>query len=288
MDRSRSPLVALMALLLLPAAVSTQQGDPPPVIEGRLIDDESGEPIVGGNVELLTADSATLATVQTAADGMFRLVSPGPGTYRMRAERVGYRPAGSGPFFLMEGDSIGVEFRLAVEAVPLEPITVTASSLPWGDRFGLVRMEGFFLRYTRHSDSGFAEFMTRDSIARWEDRVQSTGDMLRWTTRLIRQVDPVSGEVRLRGGCAPEYYLNGSHVPYAMVQPINPTMLEAVEVYVRPLIPAQLGAGSPCGVVSYWSRQSPPEALPENPIGRTVALIALGGGLLALLLIGLQ
>lgn len=285
--RSRSPVVALVALLLLPAAVSTQQGDPPPVIEGRLIDDESGEPILGGNVELLTADSTTIATVQTAADGMFRLVSPGPGTYRMRAERVGYRPAGSGPFFLMEGDSIAVEFRLAVEAVPLEPITVTASSLPWGDRFGLVRMEAFFLRYTRHSDSGFAEFMTRDSIARWEDRVQSTGDMLRWTTRLIRQVDPVSGEVRLRGGCAPEYYLNGSHVPYGMVQPLNPTMLEAVEVYVRPLIPAELSSGSPCGVVSYWSRQSPPETLPENRIGRTVALIALGGGLLALLLIGL-
>ena len=36
-------------------------------------------------------------------------------------------------------------------------------------------------------------------------------------------------------------------------------MLEAVEVYVRPAIPAEflVGAGFPCGVVALWTRRAP-------------------------------
>ena len=275
--------LALLSVCLAPAAVAAQHG-PAPVIRGRLIEDGTGEPIAAATVRLLSPDSAAVATGLTGEAGGFRLEAPGPGTYRLDAERLGYKRSESEPFVLIPGDTIEIEFRLAAAAIVVDPIRVTASALPWGNRFGLVRMEAFFARYARYSGTGFAEFMTRDSIARWEDRVQSTGQMLRWTMRAVRNVDPATGAVTLRSGCEPAYFLNGSPVPYAMVQPLSPTMLQAVEIYIRPAIPAEFGSGSPCGVVSYWSRQSPPEELPESPVGRIVALVALTGGLIALLL----
>jgi len=280
------PLSIALLLLSLPAA-APGQGDRP-VISGLLLDDRTGDPVAAGEVSVLAIDSSEVVDALTGDEGLFRLTLPRSGTFRLRAERVGYRTADSKLFYVMPGDTIQIEFRLGVAAVVVDPIRVTASARPWGDRFGLVRMEGFFDRYARYSGSGFAEFLTRDSIARFEDRVPSTGQMLRWTTRSVRRVDPASGHVTLRNNCTPVYYLNGSRVPYAMVEPLGPTMLEAVEVYIQPAIPAELGAGTPCGVVSYWSRQSPPDELPRSPIGRIAAVALLGGGLLLLLLMTLQ
>lgn len=257
-----------------------------PVVYGRLVD-AAAAPIAAGEVHLLAADVTPVATALTSEDGAFLLLAPGAGSYRLRGQRLGYHPSTSESFYLVPGDTIRIEFRLGIDAVEVDPITVVASALPWGERIGLVRMERFFERYTRYSETGFAEFMTRDSIARFENGTQTAGHMLQWTIQSVRTVDPVTGEVTLRSGCAPTYYLNGSRVPYAMVRPLGPTMLEAVEVYVRPAIPAELASGSPCGVVSYWSRQSPPDRLPRNPIARVAALLALGAGTILLLVTAL-
>lgn len=167
------------------------------------------------------------------------------------------------------------------EPVLLEPITVTVSPRLW---LRLAGMEAFYRRYDRYAGTGFAAFITRDSIARWEDRVQSTGHMLQWTARAVTRVDPASGEVTLRGGCAPVYYLNGTQVSYTMVEPLTPTLLEAVEVYVRPAIPADLARASPCGVVAYWSRRTAPDSTSVSPVVKTVGAAAVLGGLVTLLL----
>lgn len=285
------PLCVSLLLLLVAAAAAGQEqaraASEDPVIHGRLVEAATSAPIAAGEVQLLAAGAAPLTTVLTGEDGEFQLAAPGAGSYRLRGERLGYHQSTSEPFYLVAGDTIRIEFRLGIEAMEIEPIMVVASALPWGDRIGLVGMEGLFERYTRYSGTGFAEFMTRDSIARFEDRTQTAGHMLQWMSRSVRSVDPVSGEVTLRNGCAPTYYLNGTRVPYAMVRPLGPTMLEAVEVYVRPAIPAELASDSPCGVVSYWSRQSPPDRVPRNPIARTAALLALGAGTIVLLVTNL-
>lgn len=276
-------------LLLDTIRVSTARANRPirpgeQIIEGRLLDDDTGEAIPWGLVRLLWAGNS-VASVLTRQDGTFRIASPRAGTYRLRAERIGYRTAESEEFHLMLRDTVTVDFHLAVDAVPVEPMTVTASARPWEGRTPLVGMEDFFLRYARYSGSGFGDFVTRDSIAVWEDRVQTTGHMLRWTTHLVRRVEPLSGQVTLRGGCQPTYYLNGILVPYDNVQSLSPTLLEAVEVYVRPAIPAEFGRGSPCGVVSYWARQTPPDELPESSVGRKVAMSTVLLGVLYLLII---
>lgn len=276
-------------LLLDTIRVSTARATRPlhtgeQLIDGRLLDEDTDEPIPWGLVRLLWAGDP-VATVLSREDGTFRLVSPRAGTYRLRAERIGYETAESDDLYLQLGDTITIDFRLAVDAVPLDPLTVTASARPWENRTPLAGMDAFFARYARYSGTGFGDFVTRDSIKVWEDRVQTTGHMLRWTTHVVRQVEPISGQVTLRGGCEPVYYLNGTEVPYEAVETLTPTLLEAVEVYIRPAIPAELGRGSPCGVVAYWARQTPPDELPKSSAGRKVATATLLLGLLYLLLI---
>lgn len=251
---------------------------PEPLVFGKLIDDATDLAIEAG-VVYLVADDSVATTAPTRTDGTFVLWSD-TGTYRLRAEALGYRTDESRELTLVPGDTIQVEFRLSAEAMVLDPLRVVARGVPASARTGLVGMDDFFDRYARYADSPYTGFMTRDSLARWEERVQSTGHMLQWATDIVRSVDPETGEVTLQGGCVPLYYLNGSRVPYEMVSTLSPGTLEAVEVYVRPSVPARLAHRAACGVVSYWSRQTPPDSIPENPILRTVGIVGILVGLL--------
>lgn len=255
----------------------TADGDPDPLVFGTLIDDGTDRPIEAGIVELVTDDTVA-ATAPTRTDGTFVLWSD-TGTYRLRAEALGYRTDVSTGLTLAPGDTLQVEFRLSAEAMVLDPLRVVARGVPASARRGVIGMDDFFERYARYAESPYTGFMTRDSLAQWEDRVQSTGHMLQWATNLVRAVDPVTGAVTLQGGCTPQYFLNGSRVPYEMVRTLSPGLLEGVEVYLRPAIPAPLAHRSPCGVVAYWSRQTPPDELPANPILRQVGILAILAGL---------
>ncbi len=254
------------------------------LIRGKVIDSETGTPVPYGTVRLLWEGRSPVVTVLTKNDGTFRLVSPRAGTYELRAGAMGYETASSKKIFLQPGDTIDVTFRLGVDAVVLDPLTVTASARPWENRHEMVGMEPFFERYARYGGSGYSEIMTRDSLKRWQNKVQSTGAMLEWATPLVRQADPVTGAMTLRGSCTPTYYLNNAEVPYSDVRSLSPVLLEAVEVYMRPSIPAELAADNPCGVVAFWSRQSPPDKLPPNKIGRKLAIGVVLAGLVWLLI----
>ncbi|MEX2531936.1 MAG: carboxypeptidase regulatory-like domain-containing protein, partial [Gemmatimonadota bacterium] len=234
------------------------------LIVGRLIDDESGEPLQMGTMRLVSHLGSPVATIFSDDDGRFRLVSPRPGTYRVTAERMGYEPAESAELHLMPGDSIGVEFRLSARAILVEPLTVTASARPWGDRADLRSMSEFFDRWSRFADGGFGEFLTRDEIAEWEGRAPTPGHMLLNTGMSTMRVLP-DGRVQLRGTdvggqyCSPTYAVNGVTLPEGQPVPsFDVSDLEAVEVYTRPNIPVELTRGEfPCGIVAYWTRLSP-------------------------------
>lgn len=265
----------------LPARAPAEAADAAgPFLFGVLRDDATGLPIGGGSVALAAADSV-VGPVPTRSDGTF-VFWPDTGAHRLQAEALGYRAAETRALRLGPMDTVQVELRLSATAFVLDPLRVIARGVPASARVGLVGMDDFFDRYARYVDSPYADFMTRDSLAVWEERAQSAGHMLQWTSRFVRAVDPETGEVTLTGGCRPDYYLNGSSVPHEMVETLSPGLLEAVEVYMRPSIPARLGRGDPCGVVSLWSRQTPPDSLPENQILRRVAILGFLGGLLYL------
>jgi hypothetical protein len=261
------------------------------LVFGRLLDDDTRAPIPGGTVRLLTDRGSEAASVITNDQGQFWLISPRAGTYRLAAERIGYQASESPDVNLMPGDSVGFDFHLSTQAVLLAPITVTSSRRPWTERAPLIGMEGFLSRYERFARSGFGTFMTRDSIAVWDSRTRSVGDMLRWRVPAVQAVVPfgdpqasgLAGAILIRSGrasggqiagtCIPAYWLDGAPVPYSVVASYAPADLEAVEVYVSPQIPAEFLTGFPCGVVAYWSRRTPD----EQRSGRSVWSLLLVG-----------
>ncbi len=265
------------------------------LVFGRLLDDNARIPIPGGTVRLLTERRSVAATAITNEQGQFWLISPRAGTYWLQAGHVGYETAESPAVNLMLGDSIGVDFYLSTQAVLLAPITVTVSRRAWSDRASLIGMEGFLSRYERFARSGFGTFITRDSIAWWESRVRTIGEMLLAKASQVRSVVPfgdpsareLGGAVVMRGGrasggeialtCIPRYYLDGAPVPYEIVSGFGPVDLEAVEVYVSPQIPAEFSSGfpPPCGVVAYWSRRTLGVPKGRRSVWRVLAAAAL-------------
>jgi len=236
------------------------------LIIGRLLDDDTGEPIVGGRVELLEAGGRGVANTLTSEDGLFRLLSPVPGSYKLRADRIGYETAESSNLRLVLGDSIWLDFHLSAQATLLDPILVKGSAKPWFDRFTSPLMDEFYNRMSRMAQRG--DFVTRDSIAAYRERGYTTSDMLLNAVMSVTGVR--AGIIEMRsttscsGGrcntvpCVPRYYLNGG--PLALVEQLDTefplTTLESVEVYMRPNIPAEFSMGFPCGVIVLWSRRS--------------------------------
>jgi hypothetical protein len=260
------------------------------LIYGRLLDNEGGEPIPQGLIRLLRRSGSTAARTLTDDDGLFWLVSPSAGAYRLQAERIGYRTSTGPEINLMLGDTIGVDFYLSVEAILLAPLVVRASARRLQDRYAAGGMGDFYRRYSSYSGGGIAEFLTRDSIARYDGWPINAGQLMNRTMMMVDQYDIQSGKVSLRHGCLPAYFVNGTLQPQVPDTrtggyphwALMPEDLEGIEVFEHPFVPpelvVQLGGKTPCGVVSVWTRRVPE---PRPDVSLWVKLLA-GTGLLSL------
>jgi hypothetical protein len=101
------------------------------VLEGRVLDDVSEEPLAGARVMLLNRLNKTAGYSVTDALGRFRFDDRDWGWYRLEVSAVGFVRAQT-PFLYWteEHDFAGVEVRLAPDAVLLAPLEVTALSGP--------------------------------------------------------------------------------------------------------------------------------------------------------------
>ena len=80
-------LLALLAVLLSSPGAHAQEGDPAPAevaVFGVLEDSEHG-PVEGAEIEALLGEEP-VGTATSDADGQWRIVLPGPGTYRVRID----------------------------------------------------------------------------------------------------------------------------------------------------------------------------------------------------------
>lgn len=93
-------------------------------VRGQLVDRANGAPISGAFVVLLDQQEREVARALTGDQGRFLLRAPGPGTYRLRSKRIGFRMTVSPPLVLEAEQTIS--YRLEVEAVPtsLPPVIV--------------------------------------------------------------------------------------------------------------------------------------------------------------------
>lgn len=88
----------------------------PPLVSGTVVEPGSA-PVLGALVALETPDGHRLRSVLTDRDGRFRMPAPGPGEFRLRVERLGYRPVLTDPFSLTAG-----EIRQPIVEVTGDPI----------------------------------------------------------------------------------------------------------------------------------------------------------------------
>jgi hypothetical protein len=235
----------ILAGLIIAAPVTGQ------TISGKLLDGSTRQPIASGSLALLKEDSTVATSAATDTAGNFVLRAPAAGSYHLRAERMGYRTAMTPPLELEDKDTLRVEFRLSVEAVELNPITVTGySRRPPGP------LGGFYDRARR---GGFGRFITREQIER--QHPSQTTDLLRTVAGIQLTPARFGGRynVRMRGGCAPRVYLDG--IPIRMAGTtiddlVQPSELEGIEIYRSSAeVPGEFSSLSSCGAIALWTRR---------------------------------
>ncbi|WP_158508703.1 carboxypeptidase regulatory-like domain-containing protein [Gemmatirosa kalamazoonensis] len=118
MPRSpRRRSLAAAALLLLPAAARAQ------VVRGTVLD-VGDRAVPGVVVTLLDASSAVAARALSDERGAYRLLAPGPGTYRVHTLRIGFRPVTSAPVTLAAGEELTRRLVLTGVALALDTVRV--------------------------------------------------------------------------------------------------------------------------------------------------------------------
>ena len=112
---------ACLVSLLAPALAEGQ------VVRGRLLDALDGSSIGTAMIVLVNPQELEEARVLSRSNsGLFQLEAPRPGSYRLRAERIGYATSYSDFFDLAVGDTLVIEIRADVEAISLRGIEAVA------------------------------------------------------------------------------------------------------------------------------------------------------------------
>jgi hypothetical protein len=116
--RYRAPILATL-LAALPSALPGQG------VTGTVVDQQSGAPIPGALVSLVSSDGRTHARVLADRAGAFSLRAPSAGRYTLRAERIGYATASSPPLELAAGQVVAYRLAASAERVQLEALVAT-------------------------------------------------------------------------------------------------------------------------------------------------------------------
>lgn len=113
----------LLLLLVLPMGAAGQ------ALRGTLLDDGSGAPLQAVLVDALrAADDSALRRTATDARGRFGFADVPAGRYRVRVNRIGFRPWVSEEFPLGPGQTLDSVWRVASEAVVLTEIVVESEN----------------------------------------------------------------------------------------------------------------------------------------------------------------
>lgn len=113
----RSRLHALPLLLALAVPLRAQ------AVRGEVVDD-AGRPVAAAFVILLDTAGGSVARALSDSAGGFVLRAGAPGTYTLRAERIGYASAASPPLRLEAGAVTAYRMAVAGQPVALDAIVV--------------------------------------------------------------------------------------------------------------------------------------------------------------------
>lgn len=245
---------------LLPILVAAALAAPSPLraqsVEGRVIDPATERPIADATVAVLTESGRVIAQTVGDTAGKFVVALRGPGEYRLRAERLGYRRVTSQSFKVGPREALTVDLHLSAGAVELDPLVIT--SRPEPPRVISLERSGFYER-ERNSPG---VFLRREDVSR--SRGMRMSDVLASIPGVRRATVQGRSAITLgRSGmgarvCAPAVFIDGQPLtrPEAIDDIVHVAAIEALEVYRGPSqTPARFAGGeSGCGVVVIWTQ----------------------------------
>src|SRR5687768_9842988 len=153
-----SRLLLRSATLLAAFALSAQPAIAQTRIVGRVLENNSGMPVVNARVEVFDINWRRRAYLTTDSAGMFTTELRAPGGYRMRANRLGYQPNATPLVWTNSHSYMQIEVRLDRRVVLLAPIEVVAATR----RLPSPVLENFRARQR----GGFGIYITRAEIER--------------------------------------------------------------------------------------------------------------------------
>jgi hypothetical protein len=255
-------------LLIVTTALEAQ------VIRGTVRADSGDVPVAGAEVLL----EGTEWRSRTDRAGTFRLTDITPGSYRLLARAVGYRPLAA-QAIVAAGDTIDLDLVLTKLTVELPPIEVTADK----PEFRSAVMRGFDDRRR----AGLGRFFTRKDLEKWDHGTVTAA--LRGVSGLRLVPLPctggyavatnregggpgagvhklvctgIRGTLIIQPACYLSVYVDGVRIwswgdqPPPDMEDLAAQAIEGIEIYRGPSeLPAQYQTtGSSCGAVLFWTR----------------------------------
>jgi len=216
----------------------------PTAFVGTVVDASTARPITGA---LLQIRGTNVRNV-TDDRGRFVLWGVAPGQHTLDMEMLGYAQRAE-PVTAVAGRTLELTVALSTQPIELDPISIVVRS-DW------LEMNGF---YERREEGLQGTFVDRTEI---ESRAMATfRDLFTAVpslrvdfidpgrTRIVMRRNPGSGTGE---GCSPQIYVDGQRIVRDL-DSIEPTIVEAMEVYAGALAPA--GFGNSCGAILIWTRR---------------------------------
>ena len=115
-----APIASAWIALLMTTSAAAQS------VRVHAVEAETRQPAVGTIVSLVDSANHRLAQALTNESGRLMLRAPGPGRFRLRADRIGHQGIWSEPFDLQ--DSVAIELVMPLDPVTLPEVTVRATT----------------------------------------------------------------------------------------------------------------------------------------------------------------
>lgn len=252
-------LLVCLLIVLSGRALSAQQ------VSGVVLEAGSKRPL--SHVEVAILDGKRLvARALTDPQGRFAVPVERGGTYKVRATRLGYAAFTSNQIKVAADEDVRTELLLAVDAIPLEPLRVTArATLP----SEYLASMGFYER----ERAGTGHFLARGEIEKRNAVVLSEvlssvpGVKLMRADRGAQKRSEITfsrGMSSLRQ-CMPAVFIDGALMRSGgLIRPnelpldewVNPRDIEGIELYHgAAATPAIYNQQAQCGVVVLWTKR---------------------------------
>ena len=202
--RPRAPL--LLAVLAAALSADDAAGQE---IRGRVLDERTDLPVATALVRLVEEGGESMSVTLADSAGVYRLRVPGPGTFRLQAERIGYSELETPLLRAVNPEAVyPLDLLMTPAPVELEGFTIETDRVPDEQVDRSVRqMIGVSIASMRYRPIRF------DQIQAHIESGRVLEDVVRWEARaglLVRRT--LEGTCyEMRGACVP-VYLNGVRV----------------------------------------------------------------------------